>query len=269
MSAPMARALLALLALDVERAASLEEIVDGLWADPPNRCINVVQQYVAGLRRALGSEVIQTHGRAYRLAVPTEAVDLVRFREWTRAAYAAQRLGDAGRANQDLQRALDLWRGQALADLPDCPFVEPTRVALSSEREHAQLVLLDGMVTDGRAADALPDLQRTVAERPLDEGVAGLLVRALAAVGRQADALAAFEATRARLVDELGLDPGPGLRAAQAAVLEQRWPSPSPIPSRGESCRRAACRGRGPRSSDGRANSMPSSSSSTRLQRRS
>ena len=141
-------------------------------------------------------------------------------------AYTASRLGDHARAQRTLTEALAWWRGRALADVPDCPFAQATRASLEGERQRAELALLAAMVDQGQAGDALPDLERAVAERPLDEALAAVLVRGLAAVGRQADALAAYEATRARLVEDLGLDPGPVLREAQAAVLEQRGPQP-------------------------------------------
>ncbi len=224
--APMQRALLAFLALDPTRAAPIEEIVQGLWGDPPEQCLNVVQQYVAGLRRKLGADSIETQGRAYRLAVPADAVDHVRFSEQVRVAHAACKLGDHARAQRLFSDALASWRGHALTDLPDCPFVEPTQVSLEGERDRAEMALLSAMVDLGDANDALPRLAEAVAEHPLDEARAAVLIRALAAVGRQADALAAYEATRARLADELGLDPGQALREAQAAVLEQRGPQP-------------------------------------------
>ena len=220
-TAPRQRALLAYLALRAGLPASTEEIIDALWHEPPDGAVNVVQQYVAALRRVLGRDAIVTSGRTYRLAADRKSVDWARFHDSVQGA----RRGSGQRAPELLTAALQCWRGAALADLPDCPFVEPARTSMEAERDATHLALLGWLVDNGRAEEALPDLHHLAVDRPLDEGVAALLVGALAVAGRQADALGVYDATRLRLADELGLDPGPALRAAQTAVLEQRLPA--------------------------------------------
>ena len=116
-----------------------------------------------------------------------------------------------------MAEALALWRGPALADAGD--FAEPFARRLEELRLEATVTFLTGEIDAGRAAARAGELEALVAEHPLHEKLTGLLMRALAAAGRQADALAAYEALRARLADELGIDPGPQLQAVHLAVL--------------------------------------------------
>jgi predicted ATPase/DNA-binding SARP family transcriptional activator len=229
--APMQRALVAFLALDPGRAAPLPAIVEALWDRPPGQAVNMVQQLVSAVRRRLSSEVVVTRGRAYQLQVVPPAVDYVRFTELIRTAAENNRTGRSDRAARGLETALGLWRGTALVDLPESPFVNPARVAMHQERDEAHLVYLAVLLTEGRSAQAIPALERIVHDRPLDERAAELLIRALGQAGRQADALSVYEATRNRLVDELGLDPGPGMVAAQQGVLRHELAAPASLPT--------------------------------------
>lgn len=230
-SAPMQRALLAFLALDPGRAAQVDAIVDALWERPPRQAVNMVQQLVSAVRHRLSSEIVVTRGRAYQLQVAPAAVDYVRFTELVRTAAESKKTGRYDRAARELETALALWRGGALVDLPDCPFLDPARVALHHEHEQARLAYLAALLSDGRPAEALAGLERVLHEHPLDERAAELLIRALGQLGRQADALDVYETTRRGLVDELGLDPGPGLAAAQQAVLHHELAVAPEVPS--------------------------------------
>ena len=130
---------------------------------------------------------------------------------WTRCASSGSSPQGA------VAEALALWRGPALADAGD--FAEPFARRLEELRLEATVTFLTGEIDAGRAAARAGELEALVAEHPLHEKLTGLLMRALAAAGRQADALAAYEALRTRLADELGIDPGPQLQAVHLAVL--------------------------------------------------
>ena len=71
----------------------------------------------------------------------------------------------------------------------------------------------------GDAGDVIGELEAAVAAYPYQEGLWELLITALYRAGRQADALATYQRVRARLADELGLDPGPRLRQLEQQIL--------------------------------------------------
>ena len=170
------------------------------------------------------------------LAEP-EAVDAVRFERLAAEGRRALAGGDPAAAAGLLREALGLWRGPALADVADAAYAaapaarwEELRLACLDDRIEADLQL-------GRHADAVPELEALVGEHPLRERFRALLVRALAGAGRQAEALAAYETTRAMLADQLGVDPSAELQAVHLAVLRgdlaPRPAAAAPRPLRG------------------------------------
>ncbi len=235
-AAPLAgvrlRTLLIRLALDPGRVVLTSQLIDAVWGEePPDGATNALQSLVARVRRALPG-LIETHPTGYRLVVPDDAVDAVRFEAL--AAGGRRRLGDdpAGAAS-DLREALALWRGPALADAADAGFAVAAAARLEELRLGALEDRIEADLAAGGDGTVVAELEALVAGHPLRERLNGQLVRALAATGRQADALAAFERLRARLADELGIDPSEELRAIQLAVLrgESERPEGAPAPS--------------------------------------
>ena len=199
------RDLIVRLALAGGRPVSTSELADAVWGDePPADLANALQTLVSRARRALGAaEAVAQSAAGYRLAVKADDVDAFRF----------QRLLAQGRAEE----AMGLWRGPALADAGE--FAAPHAQRLERLRLDALVTRLTREVADDPAGGHVGLLEVLVAGHPLDEKVTGLLMRALAATGRQAEALAAYDAIRARLADELGIDPGAELRAVHLEVL--------------------------------------------------
>ncbi|OLT09267.1 hypothetical protein BJF78_31105 [Pseudonocardia sp. CNS-139] len=216
------RGLLARLALDAGRVVPVPVLVDDLWgADPPDGVTNALQALVSRLRRAVGADRVTTAGRGYRLELPADAVDALRFGELVSAAAAAR---DPAGAYALLGQALDLWQGPALADVQELPFAGPAAYRLAERRagaveERARLALLLGQRGQGEPRAEVDALTAQLAAHPLRESTAVLLARCLHALGRQADALAVLDATRDRLAAELGVDPGPELAGARLEVL--------------------------------------------------
>src|SRR6185436_13938512 len=68
--------------------------------------------------------------------------------------------------------------------------------------------------------DVIGELEAAIAAHPYQERLWELLITALYGAGRQADALAAYRRVRDRLAGDLGLEPGPGLRALERQVLD-------------------------------------------------
>ncbi len=167
----------------------------------------------ARLRALGGRAAIVASAAGYRLAVEPDDVDALAF----------ERLAAAG----DVEEALALWRGPALTDVGD--FAAPHALRLSDLRLDATADWLARELAAGRAGAHVAELESLAASHPLNEKITALAMRALAAVGRQADALAAYERLRARLADELGIDPGEQVRAAHLEVLRgQVRPAPGP-----------------------------------------
>jgi DNA-binding SARP family transcriptional activator/WD40 repeat protein len=227
---PKQRAVLAMLLVAANHPVSTDQLVDGLWGDdPPRRAAATLQVYVSNLRKALepgraartAPSMLLTQPPGYLLAVEPEHVDLFRFEELLGVARAKWADGCVPGAAVLFREALALWREAPLADLAREPFarfevprLEEARTGAIEDRVEADLAL-------GRDVELLPELEALVARNPYRERLRGQLMLALYRAGRQADALAAYQAARRTLVDELGLEPGRELREIEAAILVQ------------------------------------------------
>ncbi|MFF9013013.1 BTAD domain-containing putative transcriptional regulator [Streptomyces sp. NPDC014870] len=218
------RALLAALASRGGRAVTVGELVDDVYGDePPHDAPAALQALVARLRRSLGREAVESvPGPGYRLAAEPDDIDLYVFERHVRDAGARLDAGDPDTAAALLRTALALFRGPALADLPEHARVRPEAQRLAALRRRVEADLARGAV-DG----LVPELTELTDAYPYDEGFRAQLVRALRAEGRQADALAAYEDARRALADGLGTDPGAELTALHRELLH---PTPSPPP---------------------------------------
>jgi predicted ATPase/DNA-binding SARP family transcriptional activator len=225
--APALRALLARLATTPGRLVSADALIDALWGEElPADAANALQIRVSKLRRALtraglDADALVTRAPGYLLAVPADAVDAYRF----------DQLVAAGAHDE----ALGLWRGPALADAGDSEWARAERGRLEEKRLAAAEDRLERLVGAGRHAEAVAELEGLIAEHPLRERLYRLLMLALYRGGRQADALAVHQRLRARLADELGIDPSPDLQALTEAILRQQVPAaptaaPPPAP---------------------------------------
>ncbi|MFE1299012.1 BTAD domain-containing putative transcriptional regulator [Streptomyces sp. NPDC058731] len=222
---PRLRALLTALALRPSRVTSPTTLIDEVWADdPPQDAPAALQALVGRLRRTLGKDAVASAPGGYLLTAAEEEVDLFVFERLVGDGTHALENGDAATAVHALDTALALWRGPALADLPDrTAAARPEALRREATRARAEAMLLLG-----RAAEAVPELEELTAAHPYDEPLHALLIRALRDTGRTADALAAYETARRTLAEGLGADPGGQLRALHAELLNPMTPSPSP-----------------------------------------
>jgi YVTN family beta-propeller protein len=218
---PKQRALLAMLLLHANEVVSRDRLIDGLWgARAPPTAGHTLDNYVSRLRKALGDARLSRRPPGYMLHVEGDELDLDCFERLFQEGREALARGDAGEAAATLHSALALWRGTALADLLYEPFA-----ASESERleERRIMALEDRIAADlalGGSGELVPELESLVREHPLRERLLGQLMLALYRSGRQAEALAAFQAARQRLAEELGLEPGPQLRELEQRILE-------------------------------------------------
>ncbi|PZF82389.1 BTAD domain-containing putative transcriptional regulator [Jiangella anatolica] len=221
------RALLIILALEPGRLVPAGRLVDGIWGDdPPAGAANALQALVSRLRRALPELAIESHPAGYRLALDPDAVDAARFE---RAVTAARSAPDDAAVEDGLRAALALWRGPALLDVAESEFFHAARTRLEDLRLAATEDRVDAALRLGRGAALTTELTTLVAEYPLRERLAGQLLRALVAAGRPAEALAAYERTRAALADELGTDPSAELAALHTSILRGELPAAEPV----------------------------------------
>lgn len=242
---PKQRALLAVLAVDANRIVSLDRIIDELWGDePPAAATGTLQSYVSHLRRILEPDrpprvapaVLVTHPPGYLLRIDPERLDAARFEA---AASEGRSLLSEGRprdARHRLDEGLALWRGAAFEEFA---FEEFARVEAARLDELHLVALEDRLQADlelGDHAAAVAQAESLVAGHPLRERLRELHLLALYRSGRQADALRAYQAARATLADELGIDPGPSLRRLEADILAQSssldWQPPAAAPPR-------------------------------------
>ncbi|MGW6733564.1 AfsR/SARP family transcriptional regulator [Streptomyces sp. NPDC055013] len=211
------RALLTVLALRGGRTVPAGMLVDEVWEGaPPADASGALQALVGRLRRALGADAIVSADGGYRLAAAPDDIDLHRFERLVGEGTRALADGDPAKAAVVLDDALALWRGPALADLPD-------RTAEAARRATRRLDALRARHTAalalGHAEQSLPELTALCDSHPLDEPLQALRLRALRDAGRTAEALVAYEDVRRLLADRLGSDPGPELRSLHAELL--------------------------------------------------
>ena len=222
LGAAQQRALLAVLVLHRSEMVSIDRLVDELWGERASAtAAKTVHVYVSRLRKELGSDVIATQGRGYRLLVEPEHVDVGQFEALCSEGRRALGEGDAARARERLCSALGLWRGEPLADFAYEPFAQS---AIGRLREARLAALEDRIEADlalGSDGELVPELESLVAANPLRERLRGQLMLALYRAGRQADALAVYRQTSVLLREELGLEPGPLLRELERSILAQ------------------------------------------------
>ncbi|WP_432948304.1 BTAD domain-containing putative transcriptional regulator [Kribbella sp. CA-253562] len=209
------RGLLIALALRPGQVVTKATLVDWIWGEnPPADAANALQRLVSRLRKVLPDGVVEGHAEGYKLEVQTDAVDAVKF----------ERLVGQARRQEDpklLREALDLWRGGALQDigLQDSTAYDAAITRLEGLRLAALEDRYDAEIALGNGAELVTELTDLVAAHPVRERFVAALMRALAAAGRNADALQTYERTRQALADELGVDPSPELLAVHVALL--------------------------------------------------
>ncbi|MFG2128763.1 BTAD domain-containing putative transcriptional regulator [Streptomyces sp. NPDC048751] len=218
---PQQRALLAALLLREGRTATAGELIDALWGeDPPSQALAALRTYASRLRKVLDPGVLASESGGYAVRGLGEgALDLAVAQELATEAEKARGAGDLSHARSVLNRALDLWDGEALAGVPG-PYAETQRVRLEEWRLQLLETRLDMDLEQGCHAEAVSELTALTAAHPLRERLRELLMLALYRSGRQAEALAVYADTRRLLADELGVDPRPGLRELQQRILQ-------------------------------------------------
>jgi DNA-binding SARP family transcriptional activator len=229
---PKRRVLLALLLLECGRCVPVDRLVDIAWEVPPPAARRVVFAHVARLRKALapaaayGVSLVST-SPGYTLRADPAQVDAHVFRRLVQEAST----GDPRLQADRLRRALDLWRGPMLGDLPVGPGLQRICHGLDTLRLMALEDRFEADLAAGRHRTVRGELAELVAQHPQYERLAGHLMLALYRCGNTGDALEVYRRTRAHLAAELGLDPGPELSQLHATILRRDRSLTAPLAS--------------------------------------
>ncbi|MFJ4810809.1 AfsR/SARP family transcriptional regulator [Streptomyces longwoodensis] len=214
------RGLLVALALRPGQVVAKGVLVDWIWGEhPPADAVNALQRLVSRLRKLLPGGLVEGRPDGYRLLLEPDAVDAVRFERLLGAARSPR--DDLPARARLLREALDLWRGTALQDvgLRDSDACDAAAVRLDALRLAAQEEFYDAELALGRGPELVPELTDLVAAHPVRERLVAALLRALAAAGRDNEALLVYQRAREALADTLGADPSPQLAALHVALL--------------------------------------------------
>jgi DNA-binding SARP family transcriptional activator len=225
------RRLLGLLALHAPHPVSTEEIVSVLWdTEPPPTRLDLVKGYATRLRALLepdrgAAPVLLRRAGGYALTCTARQCDVRRFEDLAGQAERAGGQADPASTLRLWEEALRCWRGPLLPDLDPVVREHPAALAVRRRRRDGVLVYADLRAAAGEHRLAVAALHELAAAEPLHEGLHARLMRALAGSGEQAAAVTTYAEIRARLAAELGVAPGPELRAAHHALLH-----PAPVP---------------------------------------
>ncbi|MGW5346315.1 BTAD domain-containing putative transcriptional regulator [Streptomyces sp. HUAS TT3] len=241
------RALLASLVARAGEALSTERLVDELWGDrPPVRAANALQAHVARLRRLLpdtgglhdGPRIV-THPLGYLLRLGPASTDAQRFQRLSEQGRAAV-VADPAHAAELLRRALELWRGPALEGSGRGPICAREAERLEQGRLTALETFYEARLRGARHAEITEELERLTVAHPTRERFYDLLMLALYRCGRHSEALGVYERARQRLMAEIGIAPGPSLRARMESILHRDpglgsdpVPGPEPVATAG------------------------------------
>ena len=233
--APKERSLLAMLVVQPGRVVSADHLIDQLWANlPVERARKVLWVRVSNLRKLLSTaraaSLLEQVAPGYRLAITANDVDAHRFFAFVADARRHRARGDIVAAAGTLRQALALWRGEALADAQGCFALEAEAARLTEARLDATEDWVDAELTCGRYDSVHAELGRLIIAYPLRERLARQQAMCLYCEGRQVEALAVCRALRARLLEELGLEPGPELRKLEQEIVERRLSLAVPTP---------------------------------------
>lgn len=225
------RALLASLLVSPNRLVPVDQLCERLWGDDlPRTARATLTTYVMRLRRALAQPgtrpdhlesagPIRTRPEGYLIEVDPDQLDLLRFQRLL--AQADQQADDPAAASATLAKALSLWRGPALVDVPSDSLHREVTPRWEEQRLRALERRIDADLALGRHAELVGELTALTTEHPLRERFWYQLMLALVRSHRPSDALDAYTRLRAFLIDTMGLEPSPEIRELHQRILAE------------------------------------------------
>ncbi|MFD0420052.1 ATP-binding protein [Streptomyces sp. NPDC127108] len=224
-TAPRVRGLLALLAGDLRTGRSTEHLVAGLWPDAlPERPGKAVQVLVSRARAQLGADTIASTATGYRLTLTEDQVDSSALLRHATTSADRARAGDHAGSLAAAEAGLALWPGVPDAGGESDDPVAALRAERAPVRDRLARARALALARLGRHPEAAGPLAEVAAAQPRDEEVLAELLRGTAATAGPAAALTRYEAYRRDLRDDLGTEPGAGLKAVQRELLRGEAP---------------------------------------------
>ena len=225
---PKQRAVLAMLVINRNRPVGTDSLINAVWEEsaPPGARASL-HSYVSNLRKLLDSvgvdsgRVLVSAPPGYRLNVPDADCDLGRFIIEKNVSVKAAAAGNFEQASRHMSAALAEWRGPVLEDLRDFEFVNAYATALVEDKVTAHSARAEAEIACGRASAVISELESLTAEHPYREPLWAQLITAYYLAERQSDALDAHRRLKNTLADDLGIDPGPTIRALHERILRQ------------------------------------------------
>jgi DNA-binding SARP family transcriptional activator len=224
------RALLIALLANVNRNVPVERLMLWMWPDesPPRSAGLVIQAHVSALRQALEPDrrpraeprMLHTTSNGYRIEISPDQLDVLEFEALMGAGSQALQRDEVDDASKLLREALSLWRGAPLSDVHDLQVARSEVTRLEELRLTALAQYFEAGLRMGRYLEVIPQLTVLIGDFPYHERFYTQLMIALAGSGRRAEALAVYRRAHRLLLDELGVEPGPELRAMEAAILQ-------------------------------------------------
>lgn len=224
--------IMALLALNPGRVVPVPTLMEEIWGTkPPQTAVTTLQTYILKLRRKLSSaagpeqgayvkDLLVTRHGGYALQIRPENVDLHGFERLSAEGRRAFARGDYETASRSFDRVLRMWNGPALVDVASGPFLSIEAMRLEESKLSCLGLRMESDLRMGRHAERTAELLDLAARYPLDEQWHFQAMLALYRSGRQARALDVYNRLRARLVEELGVEPSPRLRHLHQSILK-------------------------------------------------
>ncbi|OBF36224.1 regulator [Mycobacterium sp. ACS1612] len=221
---PKQRAVLAMLVMNRNRPVAIDSLITAAWEQwPPSEARASLHSYISNLRRLLGDarSMLENAPPGYRLTAADSACDIGRFVIEKTAGVQAAAAGRFEEASRHLTAALAEWRGAVLEDLRDFQFVDAFATALTEDKVVAHTARAEAEIACGRGYAVIGELESLTAEHPYREPLWAQLITAYYLAERQSEALDAYQRLKTTLADDLGIDPGPTVRALHERILRQ------------------------------------------------
>ncbi len=225
---PKQRAVLAMLLMNRNSPVGVDRPITALWEEsPPSGARASIHSYVSNLRKVLSGVgidprvVLAAAPPGYRLSIPDNACDIGRFIAEKTAGVHAAAASRFEQASKHLSAALAEWRGPVLEDLRDFQFVDTFATSLVEEKILVYTAQAEAEIACGRAFAVIAELEALTVEHRYREPLWAQLITAYYLTDRQSDALAAYRRVKQTLAEDLGIDPGPNLRALNERILRQ------------------------------------------------